>query len=450
MTDRSDSLLAAHLDLLQQRWEQALANTGFQVAVVAAGKSVPYLFDDQMPTFRANPHLAQWLGSDACEGSVLVVEPGATPRLLFLSEADYWHQPPQPPERLGPQVNISVLASSHALDAELNRCIQHCERIAYVGAAELPWATLGAVNPPSLINALNYQRAFKTSYEVQCMRAASAKAVAGHRAVADAFAGGASEFELQLVYLSASQQTEADLPYPNIVAQNAHAGILHYQHYARTTPAKPRCLLIDAGARHANYAADITRTHTQPHVDAAQQTYNGLVRALDAEQQALIDGIAVGQNFLALHERMHERVAGLLVAAELVSCSADSAFETGITRTFLPHGLGHLIGLQTHDVGGHQANPAGTVNAPPEDYPSLRLTRTIEAGQAFTVEPGIYFIPQLLDALRNEPGGRNVRWAAVDALREFGGIRIEDNVVVTDRGIENLTRDAFGGDRTTP
>jgi Xaa-Pro dipeptidase len=136
-------------------------------------------------------------------------------------------------------------------------------------------------------------------------------------------------------------------------------------------------------------------------------------------------------------------VAQVLADHRLVRCTAESAFDAGITRTFLPHGVGHLIGLQTHDVGGQQASPEGGLRPPPEAYPTLRLTRDVEAEQVFTIEPGLYFIPMLLEEARHGPAGQDIDWPRVEALAPCGGIRIEDNVVATADGVRNLTREAF-------
>ena len=85
-------------------------------------------------------------------------------------------------------------------------------------------------------------------------------------------------------------------------------------------------------------------------------------------------------------------------------------------------------------------NPLGEIQAPPEDYPSLRTTRRTEVGQVFTIEPGLYFIPLLLDKERDSKRGRLINWDIVDTLLPLGGIRIEDNILVTETGHENLTR----------
>ena len=138
---------------------------------------------------------------------------------------------------------------------------------------------------------------------------------------------------------------------------------------------------------------------------------------------------------------MHEQLAQVLVEASLIKCSAQEAFALGVTEKFCPHGLGHLLGIQVHDVGGHLADEEGRSAPPPDNYPSLRTTRTIEPNQVFTIEPGLYFIDSLLGELVEQ--GAPINWDVVNRLRDYGGIRIEDNVRVLERGVENLTRDAW-------
>ena len=99
--------------------------------------------------------------------------------------------------------------------------------------------------------------------------------------------------------------------------------------------------------------------------------------------------------------------------------------------------LGHSLGIQVHDVGMR-------LRPPRADNPFLRNTSVIEAGQVFTIEPGCYFIDGLLAPLRGDQRAALLDWTTVDALRPFGGVRLEDDVVVTAGGMRNLTREVWG------
>lgn len=125
----------------------------------------------------------------------------------------------------------------------------------------------------------------------------------------------------------------------------------------------------------------------------------------------------------------------------IIYCDADTAVETGIISTFFPHGLGHHLGLQTHDVGGFMADERGTHISTPAPHQFLRTSRVIEANQVFTIEPGLYFIDSLLGDLKQSKHANLVNWALVEEMRPFGGIRIEDNIIVHKTHNENMTRD---------
>ena len=116
--------------------------------------------------------------------------------------------------------------------------------------------------------------------------------------------------------------------------------------------------------------------------------------------------------------------------------------ETGLSSVFYPHGLGHFLGLQTHDVAGLIDNDANPIPRP-EGHPFLRLTRVLEPGNVLTIEPGLYFIEPLLRGWRETGDPSAINWDTVDELAPFGGVRIEDNVAVTKDGCDNLTRRAF-------
>jgi Xaa-Pro dipeptidase len=285
---------------------------------------------------------------------------------------------------------------------------------------------------------LDYLRAAKTPYELVCLREANRLGALGHVAASAAFAAGASEFEIELAFLEACGLREQELPYNPIIALNASAAVLHYQVLEKDAPAERHSLLIDAGAEFAGYASDITRTYARTDRDFA-----ALIARMDEMQQALCAGVRAGVDWRDVQLRAHELTAQVLRDADLIRCTPAEAVGTGVTRVFLPHGIGHLLGLEVHDVGGLMLTPEGGEIERPEGHPYLRLTRVLEPGFVVTMEPGIYFIPQLLDAARGDGRARHIDWTRVEELAQFGGIRIEDDLAVTSSGCENLTRDAF-------
>ena len=145
--------------------------------------------------------------------------------------------------------------------------------------------------------------------------------------------------------------------------------------------------------------------------------------------------------FLDIHARAHKKIGQLLLDLSICSGSLENLICSKIPHLFMPHGLGHLLGLQVHDVGGHQQNPSGAIVDPPDDSPALRHTRLISEDMVFTIEPGCYFIPLLLEPERNTKRGKFINWRLIDQLYPYGGIRIEDNILTTELGAENLTRE---------
>lgn len=432
---------AEHIDTVTAQWERALSATGADAAVVPAGVAQMYFQDDQAPVFHPNPHFARFYPDDNCEQSVLMVRPGNRPKLYFHRPASYWYQPPTLPDWAERAFDVETHDDDEELMKSLVQGVSGYGRIALVGPADscdlnLP---LEAINPKALVNRLQFARGTKTDFEIARLREATDVGVRGHLAARDAFHAGGSEFDIHMAYLGASRQQESKLPYPNIIALNEHAGVLHYQHYDRTRPDPARSFLIDAGGRSGGYHSDITRTYSAHPGDE----FDDLVAALDAKQRDTVAEIKPGVSFVDLQVRMHREVAEVLVSFDLLRCSVESAYDRSVTDLFFPHGLGHLLGLQTHDVGGHFATEDGEPAEPPERFPKLRFTRAVEAGYVFTVEPGIYFIPSLLKDLAESEAGRDVNWPKLETLIPCGGIRIEDNVLVTSDGVENLTRPAF-------
>jgi Xaa-Pro dipeptidase len=297
------------------------------------------------------------------------------------------------------------------------------------------------LNPKALLDQIHWDRSWKTEYEIECMRQANVRGARAHRAAERAFRDGESEYEIHLAYLRAASSTEEELPYGNIIALNDHAAVLHYYHHDRKRRDEPErhSFLIDAGASVNGYASDITRTYSQRDDEFAE-----LIAAMDTMQREICNEVKAGVNYPDLHLLAHRKVAEIVARFRFVrDLDANAIVEKRISSTFLPHGVGHFIGLQVHDVAGFMADASGRTIDKPEGHPYLRLTRTIEQTMVFTIEPGLYFIDSLLKELRASENARYIDWERVDSFRKFGGIRIEDDVAVTDAGHENLTRDAF-------
>ncbi|MFO1494448.1 MAG: Xaa-Pro dipeptidase [Lysobacterales bacterium] len=428
------ALYAAHLQEQQRRADAALARAGYDHLLIASGREWYSFLDDRAYPFRPNPHFLSWLPLDHHPGCWIAYTPGRRPTLVFHQPQDYWHAAPSAPQ--GDWVehfDLQIIG-----DPDEAAALLPSGRAAILGE---PNAAVGAFvpnNPEPLLHYLHYQRARKTAYELSLMRAASLRAARGHLAAAQAFREGASEHAIHLRYCAATEHTDDQLPYSNIIALNEHTAVLHYHHTPGPAPAHSRSFLIDAGAQQSGYASDITRTWA-----AHPGLYADLIAALDHAQLALVDQMRPGRDYRDLHIDCHRRIAAILRESGIVKLDVDAQVERGITSVFFPHGLGHFLGIQVHDVGGLQRDDTGGTIERPPGHPYLRLTRTLEAGHVLTVEPGLYFIPMLLDRLRASADAAFIDWGLVDALLPYGGIRIEDDVHVTDGAPENLSRDAF-------
>jgi Xaa-Pro dipeptidase len=393
--------------------------------------------DDQALPFKPNPHFIQWLPLLRHPEACLLFRPGKKPQVLVYQPDDFWHAPPAlPVAPWSDHFEVRIFSDLEGLSSELSALQAHA---AWIGEPA-QWrhrVDERFINPANLLNELHYHRPLKTDFEIECIRRANQLAVPAHRAAEKKFREGGSEHDILLAFLAACRQTENELPYPAIVATNAHGAILHYQHYGQR-PGAPYSLLIDAGCSFAGYPSDITRTHVHEDVGFA-----AMVEDLDESQRALCDAVRPGVAFADLHHAAHQAVAARLDGWGLVRGDIEELIDKGITALFFPHGLGHFLGLQVHDVGGTFANTTGAEIERPERYPHLRLRRTLEPGQVLTIEPGIYFIDSLLERLKTVKFSGSVDWPRIESLKRFGGIRIEDNLVVTHDGAENLTRQAF-------
>jgi len=431
-------LYPTHLDTVKARYDRVLEAAGASHAVIYSGQPRYVFLDDNHYPYKAAANFVCWAPVTAAPGCYIVYTPGEKPVMVFNQPKDFWHFNPETPS--GYWVSHFDLKIVHDADEAIALLPSDRDATVFIGEPLSAADTGGIqrVNPDDVINGLHYARGTKTAYELECMRLASRRGVDGHRAAAAAFAEGLSEFGIHRAYCDAVKHTDAELPYSNIVALNEHAAILHYTHLDHSAPESMRSFLIDAGAQVHGYASDITRTYASSGGDFAE-----LIQRMDEMQQDLVGQIRAGLDYRELHIETHRQIATILSDSGISSATPDALVETGATSVFYPHGLGHLLGSQVHDVGGHMADESGERIEPPAEHPFLRLTRTLETDMVITVEPGLYFIDMLLDTIRDKPIGDSLDWARIESLKPFGGIRIEDDVRVLDDGAENLTRDAF-------
>ena len=432
------ALYAEHIEIIAVRHDHALEQAGASHAVIYSGNPRYAFLDDYQMPFKPNPHFVNWVPLTRLPFSYIIYTPGETPILVYYQPHDYWHVVPGAPDGYWTsEFDIRVV---HSVDDVAGHLPADREKCIVIGEIADDALTFGIerVNPTAAVNILHYARGAKTQYELAIMRLASHRGACGHTAAEAAFRSGLPEFEIHRAYCKAVSHTEPELPYGNIVALNEHGAVLHYTDLDRQPPTASRSFLIDAGAQVHGYASDITRTYSN-----GDERFQALIERMETMQLDIVSQVRAGVDYRDLHVGTHKMLADVLVDAELATGDPDTLLETGVTSAFFPHGLGHLLGIQVHDVGGFMENESGTTIDPPSGHPFLRLTRVLEEDMVLTIEPGLYAIDMLLENLRGTPAESHVNWNTVDWLRPYGGIRIEDNIRVLVNDRENLTRDAF-------
>lgn len=429
-------LYSDHLDVLRRRADEALARGGFDHLVVPSGTAHYQVFDDRDYPYAVNPQFKAWLPLTHVPDSWLVYTPGKRPQVIFHQPHDYWHVVPATPSGWWVEhCDIHIIRSPE----QALPLLPPAARSAILGEPQSALGDHAPNNPQPVIDYLEYHRAYKTPYEIALMRQAQVLAVRGHRAAEAAFREGRSEFAIHMAYCAAAGQDATELPYGNIVALNEHGAVLHYTQMQTEVPSPLRSFLIDAGAGTAGYASDITRTYAAE----AGSEFQALIDAVDAAQVGMGRAVRAGFDYKQLHLDAHLALAGILRDFGVIKVSAEEALATGVSAAFFPHGIGHLLGLQVHDVAGFAASDRGGRIERPAGHPYLRLTRVLEPGMVVTIEPGIYFVDMLLDEVNKSGHGASVDWNRVAQFKPYGGIRIEDNVLCTEGEPDNLTRPLF-------
>lgn len=285
----------------------------------------------------------------------------------------------------------------------------------------------------SILDTYNEVRRVKDAAEVQLIRELAAMSNAGYKRMRTFIRPGITERQIQLEYEAEVLKAGAEkLPYDTIVGAGTNAAVLHAIPTARVVQ-DGDLILIDAGADVQDYCVDVTRVFAaNGKFDPKQQAIYDIV--LKAQQKS-IELMRPGVEWSDVHLTSAREISAGLRALGIIKCSADEALETSAVSLFFPHGVGHMVGLKVRDVGGRY-------NPTPKKYAGarLRVDLSLKEGYLMTVEPGLYFIHALL----NDPDLRKtyaeqINWAEADKWMNVGGVRIEDDILITHNGHLNLT-----------
>ncbi|CAH0625532.1 unnamed protein product [Chrysodeixis includens] len=283
-------------------------------------------------------------------------------------------------------------------------------------------------------------RVFKTPEEIEVLRYVCKVSSDAHKKVMLYVKPGAKEYECEAVFLEHCYRVGGcrHVSYTCICGSGHTAATLHYGHAsapnAKTIAPNDMCL-FDMGGNYGGYAADITCSFPAngKFTEDQKLIYEAVLFARDAVIREAKPGVLWPDMHLAANRAMLEH----LKKGGLLKGDVEEMINAGIHGVLQPHGLGHLLGLDVHDVGGYLPHCPPRPSGPLQ---RLRTARALQAGMTLTVEPGCYFVARLLSEAKNNPAQSHFfNWDMVDRFRNFGGVRIEDDVLITETGVENLT-----------
>ena len=304
---------------------------------------------------------------------------------------------------------------------------------------KIPSSDVGQCASKELIRAVVEQRLLKSDEEIAEIEKALSIAADMHTLAMRMSRPGMKEQEVVGAIEGLVSSQGSALAFPIIFSK--HGEVLHNHKHVNTLD-EGDLVILDAGANSlTHYASDITRTFPigGPFDDRQKQVYRTVLRA----QMDAIAAIEPETRFEDIHLLACRRLTEGLQEIGLMKGEVDASVDAGAHALFFPHGLGHMMGLDVHDMEGLSEDLVGygeeAERNPQFGRRSLRLARALKPGFVVTVEPGLYFIPDLIDQWRE--AGRHsdfIVYEKLDAWKTFGGVRIEDDVLVTADGFRVL------------
>ncbi|KAM7348078.1 dipeptidase C [Cochliomyia hominivorax] len=283
-------------------------------------------------------------------------------------------------------------------------------------------------------------RVIKSPEEIEVLRYVAKVSSDAHIKVMKFMRPGRSEYEGESVFLHHSYAVGGcrHTSYTCICGSGVNSAVLHYGHAAAPNDKAVKdgdMCLFDMGANYCGYAADITCSFPANGKFTEDQKfiYNAVLAARNAVLREAKDGVS----WVDMHRLSCRVLLESLKEGGMLKGDVDEMLKAGLAGIFQPHGLGHLIGLDVHDVGGYLPDQPPR---PSEPWISkLRFARVLKEGMYVTVEPGCYFVEILMGkALSNPELSKFIVKEVFERFRSFGGVRIEDDVLITKNGNENF------------
>ncbi len=414
-----------------------------QMPVLIPGNLQPLRNPSNLYPFRQSSHFLYFAGLSIPRMALVMTE---NEDILFgpvPSVSDMvWTGPLPSLEELGAKVGISRVEDINSLESFIKK-LNNIKYIApHLGETTIWLSSILGQDPASikngqdmdLVEAVCEMRLHKDSYEIAEIEKAIAYTRDMFEAARRSITPGKKEHDILAALKTSAADNAHAFSFNPIVT--VHGEVLHNEVYHHTLE-EGRLLLVDAGAEApSGYAGDITRTYpvNGRFTDRQKVIYETVLRA----QMTGIEMVRPGMSYKEVHLAAARVIIEGLREAGLMKGNTDSALEAGAHALFFPHGLGHMMGLDVHDmedlgdiVGYGRSGKRSTQFG----LNFLRLQRTLEPGYVLTVEPGIYFIPALFRQWQEEHRHEDfIVYDEVAKYLDFGGIRIEDDVLVTQDG----------------
>jgi len=432
---------------------EALRSAVYGGAILIMGNNdAPKNYLDNVYPFRQDSHFLYYAGVNET-GMALLIEPDGRD-ILFGRPYDpddlVWHGPRPHVGDHATAAGFGAGMDISTLKTEIDRLIAAGVRIHYLppyrAERAFQLADLLDANPEKvgngvsddLVRAVCTQRTIKTDEEIVEIENALGVTAEMYRVAMTEARPGRREFEIAGLMQARALELGLQPAFTPIVSVRGE--VLHNHSYSNTL-ADGDLLLMDSGAESAGgYASDITRTFpvSGRFSDRQRQIYEVVLAA----QMAVIAAAGPTHDNREMHRLAARTIAGGLTALGLMKGNPDDSVEVGAHALFFPHGIGHMMGLDVHDMedlGDIVGYPEGEERSTQFGLAFLRMTRPLEPGFVITVEPGIYFIPALMDQWREE--NRHAEFIDYDRaneFRDFGGIRIEDDILITADGCRVL------------